>query len=90
MREAPRRLWASDDARTAPLPEMPPKTTMSLDAGWVRALRTIVVAGLLVIALLGAVLGLIGATGPTWMWASDASGRSAVPVPQMPTGSSPG
>jgi hypothetical protein len=61
---------------------------MSLNVAWVRTLRTIVVAGLLVIALLGAVLGLIGATGPNWMWASDPPGvRSAVPVPQMLIGS---
>jgi hypothetical protein len=57
---------------------------MSLNIAWVRTVRTIVVAGLLVIALLGAVLGLIGATGPTWMWASDPPGvRSAVPMPQQ-------
>jgi hypothetical protein len=43
---------------------------MSLHVAWVRTLRTIVVAGLLVIALLGAVLGLIGSTEEsTWMWA---------------------
>ena len=56
---------------------------MSLNVAWVRTLRTIVVAGLL-IALLGAVLGLVGARESTSMWASDPSGmHSAVPVPQQ-------
>jgi hypothetical protein len=52
---------------------------MNFTVGRVRALRTIVIAGLLVIALVGAVLGLIGAAGPHWMWASDHDMRSALP-----------
>ena len=47
---------------------------------WAHTLRTLFVAGVLVIALLAAVLGLIGATGPAGMWAHDTSERSAVPA----------
>jgi hypothetical protein len=48
---------------------------------WVRTLRTIVVAALLIAALLAALLGMIGAAGPNGMWAHDMSGRSAMPPP---------
>jgi hypothetical protein len=51
---------------------------------WARTLRTLLVAGVLVIALLAAVLGLIGATGgPAGMWAHDAGARNAAPPPAL-------
>ena len=53
---------------------------MSFNVAWVRTLRTIVVAGLLVIALLGAVLGLVGATEPTLMWACHPGMHGAVSI----------
>jgi hypothetical protein len=52
---------------------------MSLNVNWVRALRTAVIAGL-VIALLGAVLGSIGAKGSAWNWACDHGVREALPA----------
>jgi hypothetical protein len=48
---------------------------------WVRTLRTIVIAAVLVAALLAALLGMIGAAGPAGMWAHDMDGRSAMPPP---------
>jgi hypothetical protein len=42
---------------------------MTMRSPWVRALRTIIVAGLLVLALAGAVLGSIGSGAQFWDWA---------------------
>jgi hypothetical protein len=49
---------------------------------WARTLRTLLVAGALLIALLAAVLGLIGASGPADMWAvgADSTLPSRVPA----------
>jgi hypothetical protein len=55
---------------------------MSWNVSWVRALRTIVVAGLLV-GLLWAVLGSIGTTGHLWSWAD---GFSAPDSPSPASG----
>jgi hypothetical protein len=44
---------------------------MSASINWVRTLRTIVVAAVLLIALLGAVLASIGMKGPVWLWACE-------------------
>jgi hypothetical protein len=52
---------------------------MSLNVNWVRTLRTVVIAGL-VIALLGAVLGSIGAKESAWNWACDQGVRGALPA----------
>ncbi|HEY7551281.1 MAG TPA: hypothetical protein VH913_17415 [Hyphomicrobiaceae bacterium] len=47
---------------------------------WVRTLRAIAVVALFVAALLAAVLGLIGATGPAGgMWAHTTGMHSAMP-----------
>jgi hypothetical protein len=53
---------------------------MSMKLNWVRTLRTVVIAGL-VVALLGAVLGSIGAKGSAWNWACDHGVRGALPKP---------
>ena len=42
---------------------------MSVRINWVRTLRAIVVAAVLLIALIGAVLASIGTKGPGWLWA---------------------
>ena len=42
---------------------------MSVRINWVRTLRAIVVAAVLLIALIGAVLASIGTKGPVWLWA---------------------
>ena len=52
---------------------------MDLEIDWVRTLRTLAVAALLLIALLGAVLGSIGLTSPVWNWACDPSARESAP-----------
>ncbi len=44
---------------------------MSANVDWVRTLRAIVIAAVLLTALLGAVLASIGAGAPVWLWASD-------------------
>jgi hypothetical protein len=45
---------------------------MDTNINWVRTLRTMAVAALLIIALLGALLASIGgARGPVWNWACD-------------------
>jgi hypothetical protein len=44
---------------------------MSASINWARTLRTIVVAAVLLIALLGAVLASIGMKGPEWLWACE-------------------
>jgi Na+/citrate or Na+/malate symporter len=41
---------------------------MSIKVNYGRTLRTLALTGLLLIALLGAVLGSIGAKGPAWLW----------------------
>lgn len=56
---------------------------MTPNARWMRTLRTIVVAGLLVIALLGAVLGSIGTRG--WNWAHS-PGETTTTPPLVPSG----
>jgi hypothetical protein len=53
---------------------------MSLKLNWVRTLRTVVIAGL-VVALLGAVLGSIGAKGSAGNWACDHGARETLPKP---------
>jgi HAMP domain-containing protein len=58
-------------------------TTAMNRNSWARTLRMLLVAGVLVIALLAAMLGLIGATGPIDMWAHDAGERSAAPPPTL-------
>jgi hypothetical protein len=44
---------------------------------WVRTLRAIVVAAVLLIALIGAVLASIGTKAPVWLWACDPVTRGA-------------
>jgi hypothetical protein len=56
-----------------------PEKEVMTTIDWVRTLRAIVVTVLLVAALLAAVLGLIGATGPASMWAHTTGERSAMP-----------
>jgi hypothetical protein len=43
-------------------------------------MRMVVIAGLLMLALLGAVLGSIGATGPAWESARDNGGAGSAPA----------
>jgi hypothetical protein len=59
---------------------------MDLNIDWVRSLRTLAVAALLVIALLGAVLGSIGLTSPVWNWACDRGAHESALAPPTPTG----
>jgi hypothetical protein len=54
---------------------------MSSKMDWVRTLRTMGVAALLAIALLGAVLGSIGLTSPVWDWDCERSVKEAAPPP---------
>jgi hypothetical protein len=44
---------------------------MSARINWVRTLRTIILAAVLLIALIGAVLASIGTRAPVWQWACD-------------------
>jgi hypothetical protein len=44
---------------------------MNASIDWVRTLRTILVAAVLLIALIGAVLASIGIKGPAWLWACE-------------------
>jgi hypothetical protein len=53
---------------------------MSARVNWVRTLRTIIVAAVLLIALIGAVLASIGTKAPVWQWACD----PATPRAEMP------
>jgi hypothetical protein len=50
---------------------------MSAQINWMRTLRTIVVAAVLLIALIGAVLASIGTRAPVWLWACDPITRGA-------------
>jgi hypothetical protein len=43
---------------------------MSCKLDWTRTARTIVIAGLLMLALLCAVLGSVGTKAPLWAWLS--------------------
>jgi hypothetical protein len=54
---------------------------MDLNIDWARTLRTLAVAALLLMALIGAVLGSIGLTSPVWSSACDRSTREAAPPP---------
>jgi hypothetical protein len=58
---------------------------MDVKIDWVRSLRTLAVATLLVIALLGAVLGSIGLTSPVWNWAACDRGMPEA-APSTPAG----
>ena len=44
---------------------------MTARTNWVRTLRTIILAAVLLIALIGAVLASIGTNAPVWQWACD-------------------
>jgi len=61
---------------------------MSARINWVRTLRAIVVATVLLIALIGAVLASIGTKAPVWLWAGETGTRGAAlpldPVPPPP------
>jgi hypothetical protein len=57
---------------------------MDLNIDWARTLRTLAVAALLLMALLGAVLGSIGLTSPVWTSACDPDARESGPA--APTG----
>jgi hypothetical protein len=59
---------------------------MSCNVSWVRMVRTIAVAALLVIALLGAVLGSVGTRGDLWNWAREPGARVAPGTPPAPGG----
>jgi Na+/citrate or Na+/malate symporter len=62
---------------------------MSAKINWVRTLRTIVVAAVLLIALLGAVLASIGTKAPVWLWACDPATFGAA-MPHAPIRPGPG
>ena len=56
---------------------------MSARVNWVRTLRTIIVAAVLLIALIGAVLASIGTKAPVWQWACDPATLGAA-LPHAP------
>ena len=61
---------------------MPPTNrSMSARINWVRTLRAIVVAAVLLIALIGAVLASIGTKAPVWLWACETGTRGAAMPP---------
>jgi hypothetical protein len=62
---------------------------MSAKINWVRTLRTIVVAAVLLAALMGAVLASIGTKAPVWLWACDSVTRGAA-VSHDPVRPAPG
>lgn len=63
---------------------------MDMKINWVRTLRTMLVAAVLVIALVGAVLASIGARGPVLNWACDHTPANHVAPPASATGPAPG
>jgi hypothetical protein len=62
---------------------------MNAKINWVRTLRAILVAGVLLIALIGAVLASIGTKAPVWLWAFEPS-THGVALPDDPMRPAPG